>query len=180
MPLQKQDSFDPPPTPIRPTQKAFTPASSKDLWSGIGIGLICLIAFGAGGLAWLNPAAVLNEVGTAGQRGEYGLPFFLIMLTFPLFLGIAGYFFWQTWHWWRDTRTFERGKQKASGVITHLWIEPPKPPGKKYYVGYRFGDGVEAYQEVHSRTYKRLTLGENVKVEYVPDNPRLSWVNLRK
>jgi hypothetical protein len=102
------------------------------------------------------------------------------MFTFPLFLLIAGYFFWQTWRWWRDTRTFERNKQKTTGIITHLWLDPPKGQGKKYYVGYRFGDAYTAYQQVHSRVYNRLVVGESVKVEYVPGNSRLSYLNLRK
>jgi hypothetical protein len=180
MPQISNSDNTPPETPGRPTQPAFKPASSQDLWSGAGIGLVCLVAFVAGGLAWLNPAAALNEIGAAGQHGEYELAFFLIMLTFPLFLVAAGYFFWQTWRSWRDTRAFEQGKQETTGLISQLWVDPPKGQGKKYYVGYRFGNGNEAYQQVQSRTHKRLTLGEKVKVEYVPNDPRLSRLNLRQ
>lgn len=164
----------------QPTQKAFTPASSKDLWAGLGTGLVCLAGFAIGGLAWLDPQMALATAESAGQHGEYSLFFLLLMFIFPLFLIIAGYFFWQTWCWWRDTRVFERDKQKTTGVITHLWLDPPKGQGKKYYVGYRFGDASTAYEQVHSRVYNRLSVGERVKVEYVPSNPRLSYLNLRK
>ena len=167
-------------TQTRPTQKAFAPSSSKDIWSGVGIGLVCLAGFAMGGLAWLDPQTALATVASAGSQGGYELFFLLLMVTFPLFLIIAGYFFWLTWRSWRDTRTFESSKQKTTGVITHLWADPPKGSGKKYYAGYRFGDGLEAYQQIHSRVYNRLSLGETVKVEYVADTPRLSCLNLRK
>ncbi|MCK6624939.1 MAG: DUF3592 domain-containing protein [Anaerolineae bacterium] len=180
MPAKMPASDIVPETGSQPTQKAFKPASTKDLWSGVGIGLGCFIAFAFGGAAWLNPGAVLNEINSVGPRGEYVLPFFLIMLTFPLFLIAAGYFFWQTWRWWRDTRTFEQGKQKTTGVITQLWVDPPKGTGKKYCVGYQFSDSHKAFQEVHSRVYNRLAVGETVKVEYVPDKPQLSRLDLRK
>lgn len=169
-----------PDTQPHPTQKAFEPALAKDLWSGFGIGLVCLAGFVIGGLAWLDPQMALATAESAGQQGEYGLFFLLLMFIFPLFLIIAGYFFWQTWRWWGDTRAFEKGKQKTTGVITHLWLDPPKGQGKKYYAGYRFGGEHTAYQQVHSRVFNRLTLGENIKVEYVPSNPRLSHPNLRK
>lgn len=167
-------------TPPRPSQKAFTPASAKELWGGVGTGLVCLAGFAIGGLAWLDPQMALATAESAGPRSEYGLFFLLLMFIFPLFLLIAGYFFWQTWRWWHDTHTFERNKQKTTGVITHLWLDPPKGQGKKYYVGYRFGNADTAYQQVHSRVYNRLTVGESVKVEYVPGNSRLSSLNLRK
>jgi hypothetical protein len=102
------------------------------------------------------------------------------MYSFPLFLIIAGYFFWQTWRRWRDTRAFERSKQKTTGVITHLWLDPPKGQGKKYYAGYRFSNEQTAYQQVHSRVFNRLAVGESVKVEYVAETPRLSRLDLRK
>jgi hypothetical protein len=164
----------------QPTQKAFAPASSKNLWAGAGMGLVCLAGFAIGGWSWLDPQTARATAESAGSQGEFGLFFLLLMFTFPLFLLIAGYFFWQTWRWWRDTRTFERNKQKTTGIITHLWLDPPKGQGKKYYVGYRFGDAYTAYQQVHSRVYNRLVVGESVKVEYVPGNSRLSYLNLRK
>ena len=180
MPPQNPAHNIPQETQPHPAQKAFTPASKQDLWSGLGVSLICFIGFVAGGAAWLDPELALATVGSAGRQGQYELPFLLLMVVFPIFLIIAGYFFWQTWRWWRDTRTFVGSKQKITGAITHLWVDPPKGRGKKYYVGYRFGDGVEAYQQVQSRVYNRLTLGESVKVEYVPASPRLSRLNLRK
>ncbi|MBE7556932.1 MAG: hypothetical protein HS126_38330 [Anaerolineales bacterium] len=169
-----------PDTQPRPTQKAFEPASQKQLWSGMGTGLVCLAGFAIGGLSWLDPQMALATAASAGQQGEYELFFLLLMFIFPLFLIIAGYFFWQTWRWWGDTRAFERSKQKTTGLITHLWLDPPKGQGKKYYAGYRFGGEHTAYQQVHSRVFNRLTVGESVKVEYVPGNPRLSYLNLKK
>ena len=169
-----------PDTQPRPTQKAFEPASSKDLWSGFGTGLVCLAGSAIGGLSWLDPQMALATAKSAGPRGQSELFFLALMFTFPLFLIITGYFFWQTWRWWRDTRTFERNKQKTSGVITHLWLDPPKGQGKKYYAGYRFGDAHTGYQQIHSRVYNRLSVGESVKVEYASETPRLSRLDLRK
>lgn len=161
----------------RPTQAAFEPGSKKDLMSGLGVGLICLLGFGLGLGWWLNVtiAATLDSVDVRASSLEQWLPF-----IFPIFLPIAGYFWWDSWRRWRDTRAFERGKQTTSGTITHLWIDPPRPPGKKYYVGFHYGQGNAVYQQVHSRTFSRLTLGQEVIVEYVPGRPRLSRLNLRK
>jgi hypothetical protein len=104
----------------------------------------------------------------------------ILPFIFPIFLPIAGYFWWAAWRDWQRTRAFMADRQITSGVITHLWIDPPRPPGKRYYVGYQFGQGVSAYQAVQARTYKRLSIGDAVTVEYSAANPLLSCLNWQK
>ena len=164
-------------TQKRPTQVAFEPMTKEQLWGGVGIVFFCLVgvAFGLG--AWLDPsiAATLDSADRPGQLSSWVLP-----LIFPLLIPISLYFAWVTWKQWRETRLFQRHKQIMTGTITHLWFDRPSGRGKQHYVGYGFGEGHEAYQKIHSRTHGRLAIGEAVTVEYLPDNPRLSRVDLSK
>lgn len=161
----------------RPTQAAFAPASRQDILTGVGVGLICFFGFACGLGAWLEPTIAVtlfeDRPGAAGYA-------WLLAFIFPVLLPVALYFFWDTWRRWRDTRLFERDMQIFSGVITHLWVEPPTGRGKKYFVGYSFGESQTAYQQIHSRVYKRLEVGEKVKVEVAATNPRLSRLDLRQ
>jgi hypothetical protein len=143
----------------------------------IGTGFLCLLGFGLGLGWWLSPtiAATLEGADVRNSSMEDFLPF-----IFPIFLPIALYLWGDAWRRWRNTRRFERNKQTTTGLITHLWLDPPRPPGKQYYVGYQFGEGQTAYQKVHSRTYSRLAVGESVTVEYAPDKPPLSRLDLQK
>lgn len=165
-----------PDTAPRPAQRAFAPASKQDLWTGVGVGLICFFGFACGLGAWLEPsiAATLLE----SRSGAAGYAWLLIFI-FPVLLPAALYFFWDTGRRWRDTHLFEQDKQIFNGVITHFWADPPTGRGKHYFVGYSFGDNHTAYQQVQSRVYKRLELGEMVKVEVASANPRLSRLDLR-
>jgi len=166
----------------RPTQAAFRPIkSNKEIWQGIGLGFLCLVGAAVGLGAWFDPTILDSQTTTtvAGSGGSTWLLMFLPFI-FPIFLPIAIYFWWTTWRSWRRTREFERSKQTTSGVITHLWIDPRRPPGRRYYVGYRFGEAQTAYQETHVRTYANLAPGDEVTVEYAGHNPLLSRLNFQK
>jgi hypothetical protein len=170
---QKRSSQE---TEPRPTQPAFTPATTKDIWTGLGVGMVCVLGFAIGLWAWFDPS-ITGSLESAGDRpGE--MPGWVLMLIFPLLLPVAFYFWWRVWQDWRNTRAFERSKQTVTGIVTHLWLD--KSSGKRYYAGYRFGDNHTAYQSIHSRTYKRMTVGQQVTIEYAPDNPCLSRLNLQK
>lgn len=162
-------------TTPRPTQPAFAPASRQDLWTGVGVGLICFLGFACGLGAWVEPSIAVTLFESRSGAADYA---WLLAFIFPVLLPAALYFFWDAWRHWRDTRAFERNKQVFNGVVTHLWVEPPTGQGKQYFVGYSFGDNQAAYQQVQSRVYKRLGLGETVKVEVASTNPRLSRLDL--
>src|SRR5690606_32819020 len=142
----------------RPTQAAFEPMSREQLWGGLAVGLFCLVGVALGLGAWLDPS-IAEALESADRPSQYTwwLPF-----AFPLFVPISLYFFWITWRHWRETRLFQHHKQTITGTITQVWFDRPSGQSKQYYVGYRFGDGHEAYQKIHSRTQSRLAVGEAV------------------
>jgi hypothetical protein len=161
----------------RPTQAAFKPASNKEIWGGVIAGFCCLLGVALGAGAWFDPTLLESQNRMPADTAWLMacLPF-----IFPIFLPIAIYFWWAAWRDWRRTRAFARDRQITTGVITHLWVDPPQPPGKHYYVGYQFGLGPPAYQEIPARTYNRLAVNEAVTVEYSAANPQLSCLNLQK
>jgi hypothetical protein len=161
----------------RPTQAAFKPASNKEIWGAIAGGFCCLLGVALGVGAWFDPTLLESQNRMAADAAWLlgCLPF-----IFPIFLPLALYFWWAAWRDWRQTRAFAGDRQTTTGVITHLWVDPPRPPGKRYYVGYQFGQGQSAYQSVQARTYNRLTVGEAVTVEYSAAKPQLSCLNLQK
>jgi len=168
-------------TPPRPTQAAFKPMkSTKEIWQGIGIGFLCLVGVAVGWGAWFDPSLLDTQTANTAASGGSTWTIIFLPFIFPIFLPLAFYFWWDTWRRWRKTRMFERSKQSAAGVITHLWIDPPRPPGKHYYVGYQFGEGQAAYQETHVRTYNSLAVGDEVTVEYIPANPQFSRLDWQK
>lgn len=177
MPAQNPPPATPEATLPRPTQRAFTPTSRQDLWTGVGVGLTCFVGFACGLGAWIEPSIAATLLESRSGPADYA---WLLAFIFPLLLPAALYFFWETWRTWRDTRAFERDKQVFSGVITHLWSDPPTGRGKQYFVGYNFGEHHTAYQKVDTRVYKRLVVGEKVKVEAASGNPRLSRLDLRQ
>ncbi len=161
----------------RPSQAAFIPASNQNIGGAVAIGFFCLLGVALGAGAWFDPTLLESQSLMAGNGAWLlgCLPF-----VFPVFLLLAFYFWWTAWRDWRQTRAFTHDRQTTTGVITHLWIDPPRPPGKHYYVGYQFGQGQSAYQQVQARTYKRLAVGEVVTVEYSAARPQLSCLNLQK
>jgi hypothetical protein len=104
----------------------------------------------------------------------------LIFYGYPVLLLAALYFFYLTWRDWCRARAFSRGKARADATITHLWKEPPSGSGKKYYAGYAFGLGQSAYQQVDVWTYKRLAVGQSLPVEYLPNDPGVSRLDLAR
>ncbi len=164
------------PAPPRPTQAAFQPASGRQTWGSIGIGALCLLGVFIGLAAWRYPD--LLEIQSNDQ--SVLLMAWLLPFIFPVLLPIALYFWWDAWRQWRRTHNFEKSKQTSTAVITHLWMDPPRPPGKRYYAGYHFGGGHTAYQQVPVRTYKTLAIGDEVPVVYAAENPQLSRLDLER
>ncbi|MCG3210417.1 MAG: hypothetical protein FOGNACKC_04048 [Anaerolineae bacterium] len=163
------------PPESRPTQPAFLPATGKDILGLTALGVLSLAGAAIGLLQWLNPSLLnLDSLYNPSWLAIF-LPF-----IFPLFVPAAFYLWWLAWRDWRRTRVFEQSKVTGAATITHLWVDPPRPPGKKYYVGYQYGQGQSAYQPVPVRTHKRLAVGEQVAVEYVPGRPELSRIDLQK
>ena len=165
------------PGQIRPTQGAFTPLSNKAMWQGVVIGFVCFLGVALGLAAWFDPTILNDQTASSTVGGGIWLTI-LLPFIFPVFLPIGLYFWGDTWRHWQRTRLFMRSKETTPGVITHLWLDPPRPPGKRYFVGYRFGEGQSAYQETNIYTYRRLTVGAEVVVEYVPHKPLLSRLDL--
>ncbi len=163
------------PPESRPTQPAFSPSTGKEILGFVGMGLLCLVGAAIGLFQWSDPALLSASPTYNTTWLEIFLPF-----VFPIFVPMAFYVWWLAWRDWRRTRAFERGKVTSVAAITHLWVDPPRPPGKKYYVGYQVGAGHSAYQTVPARTHKRLAVGEQVAVEYVPGRPELSRIDLQK
>jgi hypothetical protein len=159
----------------RPTQEAFSPADGRATLSTLAIVGICFLGFLLGIGGWVNDTiyATLDTVIPGNATDPR-----ILMCTFPLWLGIGIYFLWATWRDWRDTRLFNRQKQTGTAVITHLWKEQTNG-GKKNYVGYLYDDGT-AFQTVHGRVYGRLTIGEELPVEFVKGHSRLSRVDTQK
>ncbi|GAB4444615.1 MAG: hypothetical protein Kow0031_27040 [Anaerolineae bacterium] len=160
----------------RPTQAAFQPVTAKTLLADVGLGILCLVGVALGLAEWYQPGLLDVQPASVDAQLMIGL----LPCIFPVFVPAAVYFWWLAWRDWRKSRLFRRSRRVTTGVITHLWVEPPRPPGKVYYVGYRFGEGYGAYHTVHPRTYKRLAVGQAVAVEFAADNPDISFPNLKK
>lgn len=178
-----QSQFNP-----RPTRLAFQPTTKQDICISVLIGAVCLIGFGMG--LYYNRTADFFSFAESAERSANlsgsSMPIWLqpvIYYGFPIFLPIAGYFFFIAWSGYRKTRAFKQGCKRGSAAITHLWIEPPSGSGKKYFVGYTFkdertGSSQSVYQQVDVWTFKRLSLEENLPVEYLPEQPSLSRLEL--
>ncbi|MCL4261837.1 MAG: hypothetical protein KJ069_01410 [Anaerolineae bacterium] len=175
MTADNPDSTTIPDAGPRPTQKAFEPTDGRATLSGLAIVGCCLLGFLLGIGGWVNDTiyATLDTV-IPGQATDPRI----FMCTFPLWLGLGIYFLWVTWRDWRETRLFNRQKQTGTAVITHLWKDETSG-GKKNYVGYLYDDGA-AFQTLHGRVYGRLTMGEELPVEFVKGYPRLSRVDTPK
>lgn len=160
----------------RPTQAAFEPVPAGKLLPEIALGGLCLVGAALGLAEWFQPGLLdVQSTSVDVQLMSGLLPF-----IFPVFVPIAVYFWWLAWRDWRYNRVFQRSRRVTSGIITHLWVEPPRPPGKVYYVGYNFGEGRSAYQKVHARTYSRLAVGQPIVVEFAAANPAISCANLKR
>lgn len=162
-----------------PTQPAFLPISGSETWGFITVAAVFLVLFLLGLVldwqnitAWgyfdanrannLERAIILEFVVELLLTYAYWV--FLLPLPFLVYFG---------WRKWRKNRRFLLHKQPAAGVVTHLWIDPPRPPGRKYFVGFQFGAGFSAYQSVNPQRYKRLSIGDPINLEFVPGEPDL-------
>jgi hypothetical protein len=173
----------PAPTTPRPTRAAFQPATRSDLQSDLALAGVCLAGFIVGLLA--NIFGDFLGFAQASERsgGNTLTPLWLQLLVyfgFPLFLAGTAYFLWHAWNAHRRTSAFRRRRASATATLTHLWKEPPSGSGKKYYAGYQFGAAQSAYQQVDARLYKRLALGQELPVEYLPDDPAVSCLVFKK
>ncbi len=154
----------------RPTQPAFEPTPREWLRWQLGIAILGLAIFGFGLVAWFSPKL------SSFYRSEG----FWLAFVFPVFLPLAIRLLVHVRRSWRVNRVFEDNLQTDTATITHLWIDPPRPPGRLYYVGYRFATDYAAYQSVHHRTYHTLAIGDEIPVQYAGANPQLSRLNLSK
>ncbi len=168
----------------RPATRAIQPPGPKDVRNGALTAAGLLLAGGLGLLMWVEPS--LANVGDWRTQSNAAI----IALAFPLSL-VAGCWFavdavrdWrlarrfaqgpQGFDFGSDARLFARrfaqGKQRAKGVITHLW-RGEKDGRKEWLVGFEYGEGHSAFQPVHKLRYNTLTEGHEVWVDYLPDDP---------
>jgi hypothetical protein len=71
-------------------------------------------------------------------------------------------------------RELSRYGLTAQGLIVARWVDANSDGEDIYYVCYRFCDGYGARQKVDSSVFKRLNLGDKVKIQYLLRNPNLS------
>jgi len=153
-----------------PTQEAYKPTTRDDLRKGLLLGVTSLIIFAIGVALWVFGVEFIT--GGTGWRTEFDA--YIIALGAPLMLIAAIYFFYTTWRDWQRSSYFNGNKQRVRGMITHLWSDKDANGRKRYNVGYQYADSQAAYQSVHKRRYDSLSIGDEVWVEYVPDDPKLS------
>lgn len=165
--------YDPSSPP--PTQPMVKPATRENLRNGLLLGLSCLGVFGLGMVMWVWGMDSL--VGSGSLRTQDNA--FIILLASPLMLPAALYFFYTTARDWRRSARFRQGKQDAEGIITHLWINKDSSR-KRYRVGYKYGNGHTAYQDVTRRRFDSLAVGDRVGVIYLPDDPHLGYFEAHK
>jgi hypothetical protein len=155
-----------------PTQKSFTPVeriqTRKGVWAGFG----CLAVFALGVGMWSMGKDVFSFLGASSTRESSNI--FGVMILSPLMLPVSVYFFYSTWRDWRLTRRFEQGKQRATGVVTHLWVGRANDRRKTRYMGYQFNGDQTAYQEIPLRVYNALAVGDSVEIDYLPGETPLS------
>jgi ABC-type nickel/cobalt efflux system permease component RcnA len=154
-----------------PTQEAYKPMTREDLRNGILVSVTCLIISAIGAALWVFGLDFI--VGSADWRTEWNA--LVIALATPLMLIAAIYFFYTTWRGWQRSSHFHSSKQRVRGVITHLWSDKDASGRKRYNVGYQYAEAHTAYQSVHKRRYDSLSVGGEVWVEYVPNEPKLSY-----
>ncbi len=163
-------SVDHDPSSPAPAQPMVKPATWEALRGGLMTGLFCLGVFGLGMVMWIWGMDSL--VGSGSHRTQDNA--FMILLASPLMLPAALYFFYTTGRDWRRSTRFRQGKQQGEGVITHLWIDRGNRR-RLYRVGFQYGDGHSAYQDVGKRRYDRLAVGDKVQVVYLPESPQLGY-----
>lgn len=154
-----------------PTQEAYKPMTREELRNGIGIVATSLLIFAVGVALWVFGIDFI--AGGTGWETEANA--FIIAIAAPLMLLAAIYFAYTTWRGWQRSSHFHQNKQRVRGTITHLWSDKDINQRKRYNVGYQYADAQAAYQSVHKRRYDSLRVGDEVWVEYVPNEPKLSY-----
>jgi hypothetical protein len=148
----------------RPATRAIQPPGPKDVRNGALTAAGLLLAGVLGLLMWVEPS--LANVGDWRTQSNAAI----IALAFPLSLVAGCWFAVDAVRDWRLARRFAQGKQRAKGVITHLW-RGEKDGRKEWLVGFEYGEGHSAFQPVHKLRYNTLTEGHEVWVDYLPDDP---------
>lgn len=62
----------------------------------------------------------------------------------------------------------------APGRIVGKWTQTDSDDDKTCYVAYEYGEAEEAFQRVSWKHYRRVEIGEQVDVRYLPEDPSLS------
>ncbi len=155
----------------KPTQLARTPVTDEDLRSNV---ILCLTCFGLaaiGAAVWfIGPLVITDTWQTQSQA-------ITIALASPLML-LASFYFLYAWvRDWRFRNTFNRNKQRTNGTITHLWRGKDNEQKTAYFVGYGY-HGQSVYQAVDKQAFSSLIIGKEISVDYLPDEPIVSVIEL--
>jgi heme/copper-type cytochrome/quinol oxidase subunit 2 len=150
--------------------KAFSPLLPGEFRSQ----MITAVVFLLGG--FLGLLARMDSYTFETIANDYGVMVWLLTCGFPILWLVAIILTLKAARHRRQTIQFDTQRQMVKGEITYLWSD--KSEGKKYFAAYLYLDGLQAYQQVHPRTFKRLQIGEAAVVEYLPDKPQVSILNL--
>lgn len=169
----------------RPTKAAFHPATPAEIRGDIFLGLFLLLMFGAGLLVnrTMNFFSFSEGIEASVSGSGYLAPLWLQLVFFfgfPLFIPAGVYFLYHAWSIWRETRAFWRGCQRGQGQIIQMWKEPPSGSGKKYFIGFTVPGGEGVFAQVDVWTFKRLQVGEQIEVQYLPEQPDKSCLVIEK
>ncbi len=151
----------------RPTQQAYKPATREDTRNGLLTGFCCLVGFVLGLAIWRF--GITGVVGAGTPTTQFNA--LIIALAAPLMLLAALWFFYVTWRDWKRGARFRQHKQRTRGTVTHLWRDQQ---ARAWCVGYQYAEGMSAYQSVHKRRYDSLSIGDEIHVDYLPDDPQFS------
>jgi hypothetical protein len=166
---------------LRPSRQAFKPAGKEDIKNDLILAGVLLAGFFLGLLA--NIFGNFSSFLTASERGLNNsvtpLPLqLLVYFGYPLFLIGSLYYLYHAWKTRKKTQYFKTNHLQTDAEITHLWKVPPSGSGKHYFVGYRYNGDHSAYMEVDVYMFKRLQIGAKILVNYLPEDPAVSFPEL--
>lgn len=169
----------------RPTQAAFRPADRGEVagWVWMGIFFLAIFVLGLLLRRTTDFFTFLETLQPSGnQTGGLGLIFLQILVYygFPLFIPAAAVCFYLAWRRRQESLRFRQQCRREQAVITHLWAEPPSGSGKKYYAGFRYGQGHQAFQQVTVWEFKRLHIEDTLPVDYLPARPQVACLDLSR
>jgi hypothetical protein len=154
----------------RPTQLATPPPTYESVRGSVGLSLLCLGLAAVGVLIWLTRGALVSDSSWQTQNQAA-----LIALGAPLMALAFVYYLYASVRDWRMYRKFNAHKQRTNGTITHLWRGKDEAQKPAYYVGYQFGDH-HLYQAIPKRRFNLLTTSMDIKVDYLPDDPKVATI----